>query len=134
MLESRVNYRTEAAHREMDTEGMVKVRTAVLSVSDKTGLVGFAKELAGFGVELLATGGTFAELAKGGVRARDLQEDLKLPTAVSGSVKTLHAPLHAAILARDTPEHAAELKAMGVKPVFGPGTDDDLSSVGQVIT
>ncbi|MDV3277577.1 MAG: bifunctional phosphoribosylaminoimidazolecarboxamide formyltransferase/IMP cyclohydrolase [Nitrososphaerales archaeon] len=95
----------------------VKVETAVLSVSDKQGLVEFAKELERFGVEMLATGGTYSELSRGGVRVKSLQEDMKLPTAISGRVKTLHAPLQAAILAKSSEEHLQELKAMGVRPI-----------------
>ncbi|MGD0318260.1 MAG: bifunctional phosphoribosylaminoimidazolecarboxamide formyltransferase/IMP cyclohydrolase [Nitrososphaerales archaeon] len=99
------------------SEGVVKVGTAVLSVSDKAGLVGFAGALSGFGVEILATGGTYAALKEAGLSVKSLQDDMKLPTALSGRVKTLHAPLQAAILARRTSEHLAELSAMGVKPV-----------------
>ena len=98
-------------------DGNVKVRTALVSVSDKTGLSSFASRLVDFGVELLATGGTYALLKESKIPVRSLQEDLNLPTAVSGRVKTLHAPLHAAILARRTPEHLAELKSMGVRPM-----------------
>jgi len=89
----------------------------VLSVSDKTGLVRFASGLSSFGVEILATGGTYAALKEAGLSVKSLQDDMKLPTALSGRVKTLHAPLQAAILARRTSEHLAELHAMGVKPV-----------------
>jgi phosphoribosylaminoimidazolecarboxamide formyltransferase/IMP cyclohydrolase len=99
------------------SEGVVKVGTAVLSVSDKTGLVGFADGLSSFGVEILATGGTYATLKGAGLSVKSLQDDMKLPTALSGRVKTLHAPLQAAILARRTSEHLGELRAMGVKPV-----------------
>ncbi|MBI3841384.1 MAG: bifunctional phosphoribosylaminoimidazolecarboxamide formyltransferase/IMP cyclohydrolase [Thaumarchaeota archaeon] len=98
-------------------EGLVKVLTAILSVSDKQGLVEFAKVLESFGVEMLATGGTHSELVKGAVRVKSLQDDLKLPTSVSGRVKTLHAPLHAGILAKGTEGDLRELKEMGVKPV-----------------
>ena len=98
-------------------EGIVVMKTAVLSVSDKKGLVGLARELAGFGVEMLATGGTFSSLREAGVEVKSLQDDMNLPTAVSGRMKTLHAPLHAAILARGNEEHLRELRAMGIKPV-----------------
>jgi phosphoribosylaminoimidazolecarboxamide formyltransferase/IMP cyclohydrolase len=69
------------------------------------------------GVSLLATGGTYSALSEAGLAVRSLQEDMKLPTAISGRVKTLHAPLEAAILARRTQEHLGELAAMGVKPI-----------------
>lgn len=98
-------------------EGVVKVRTAIISVSDKTGLVEFARELEDFGVEMLATGGTYAALKEAKVKVGSLQDDMKLPSAVSGRVKTLHAPLQAAILARGTEEHRRELEAMGVRPI-----------------
>jgi len=99
------------------SSGMVRVRTAVVSVSEKQGLVEFVRGLRGFGVEVLSTGGTFSTLKDAGVESKNLQSDMNLPTAVSGRVKTLHAPLQAAILARDTEEHLAELKKMGVPPV-----------------
>ena len=98
-------------------EGLVKVKVALFSVSDRTGLVEFARDVKTFGVELLATGGTHSALKEAGVEARSLQDDLKLPTALDGRVKTLHAPLHAAILAKATEGHMSELKAMGVKPL-----------------
>ena len=97
--------------------GLQKVKTALASVSDKGGLADFATALANFGVEILASGGTFAALKESGVTVKSLQDDMKLPTALSGRVKTLHAPLHASILARRTNDHLAELTAMGVKPV-----------------
>jgi phosphoribosylaminoimidazolecarboxamide formyltransferase/IMP cyclohydrolase len=99
------------------SEGIVKVRTAVFSVSDKTDLPSFAERLSSFGVEILATGGTYTALKEVGLAVKSLQDDMKLPTALSGRVKTLHAPLQAAILARRTSEHLAELSAMGVRPV-----------------
>ncbi|MDE1853930.1 MAG: bifunctional phosphoribosylaminoimidazolecarboxamide formyltransferase/IMP cyclohydrolase [Thaumarchaeota archaeon] len=99
------------------TSGSVRIKTAIFSVSDKSGIVDFARELMTFSVEILATGGTYAALRDAGLDPRSLQDDLHLPSAVSGRVKTLHAPLHAAILAKATAEHMAELKAMGVKPI-----------------
>src|SRR5271157_111472 len=99
------------------SSGLHKVQTALVSVSDKSGLPEFAAALAGFGVEILASGGTFAALKESGVSVKSLQDDMKLPTALSGRVKTLHAPLHASILARRTSDHLAELAAMGVKPM-----------------
>ena len=99
------------------SESELRVRTAVISVSDKTGLAEFAGFLSGSGVDILATGRTYTALKEAGVDVRSLQDDLKLPSAISGRVKTLHAPLQAAILARRTQEHLKELHAMGVNPV-----------------
>jgi phosphoribosylaminoimidazolecarboxamide formyltransferase/IMP cyclohydrolase len=98
------------------SEGLLVVKTALFSVSDKGGLAEFGSALARFGVQILASGGTFASLKESGVAVKSLQDDMKLPTALSGRVKTLHAPLHASILARRTEEHLAELAAMGVAP------------------
>jgi phosphoribosylaminoimidazolecarboxamide formyltransferase / IMP cyclohydrolase len=94
-----------------------EVKTAILSVADKTGLVEFAKSLERLGVGLLATGGTLGLLREGGARAKSLQEAMGLSEALSGRVKTLHSGLFAAILAKRTPEHLAELRAMGVAPI-----------------
>jgi phosphoribosylaminoimidazolecarboxamide formyltransferase/IMP cyclohydrolase len=101
----------------LSDEGIVLIRSAVVSVSDKTGLVDFAKGLRGFGVKLMATDGTHSALREAGIEAVSLQDDMKLPSALSGRVKTLHAPLHAAILAKGTEEHRKELADMGVSPV-----------------
>ena len=98
-------------------DAVVKVRTAIFSLSDKAGSEEFARKLIEFHVDILATGGTFVILKEAGLAVKSLQEDMKLPTAVSGRVKTLHAPLHAAILAKGSTEHQAELKALGVAPV-----------------
>jgi phosphoribosylaminoimidazolecarboxamide formyltransferase/IMP cyclohydrolase len=98
-------------------EKLVRVKTAILSVADKSGLVSFARELDARGIKLMATGGTHAELKQAGVPVRSLQDDMKLPQALSGRVKTLHSPLFGAILAKRTPEHLEELSRMGVEPI-----------------
>jgi phosphoribosylaminoimidazolecarboxamide formyltransferase/IMP cyclohydrolase len=94
------------------------VRTAVLSVADKSGLVEFAKGLRSFGVSLLATGGTYAALKEAGVEVKSLGEAMGLSEALSGRVKTLHSNLFAGILAkRGDAGHMRELKAMRVSPI-----------------
>jgi phosphoribosylaminoimidazolecarboxamide formyltransferase/IMP cyclohydrolase len=98
-------------------DNLIEVKTALVSVADKTGLVDFARALAGFKITLLATGGTHTTLKEAGLPVRSLQEDMNLPQALSGRVKTLHSPLFAAILAKRTPEHLAELRAMKVDPI-----------------
>jgi phosphoribosylaminoimidazolecarboxamide formyltransferase/IMP cyclohydrolase len=98
-------------------EDLIKVRTALISVADKTGVVDFAGGLRGFEITLLATGGTYASLKEAGISVRSLQDDMNLPQALSGRIKTLHSPLFGAILAMRTPEHMAELKAMNAEPI-----------------
>jgi phosphoribosylaminoimidazolecarboxamide formyltransferase/IMP cyclohydrolase len=98
-------------------DSLMKVKTALISVADKTGLVDFARELTAFNITMLATGGTHATLKEAGLPVRSLQEDMNLPQALSGRVKTLHSPLFGAILAKRTPEHLAELTAMKVEPI-----------------
>lgn len=96
----------------------VKVKTAILSVADKSGLVEFASGLTSFGTSLLATGGTFTSLKEAGVEVRSLGDAMGLSEALSGRVKTLHSNLFAGILAkRGDPGHMRELKAMGVTPI-----------------
>src|SRR3954454_7836668 len=87
------------------------IRRALLSVSDKTGLVDFARELVTkYGVELIATGGTRKALADAGLPVRDVGELTGFPEILDGRVKTLHPALYAGLLARrDKPEHLATL-------------------------
>ncbi|MBI3023890.1 MAG: bifunctional phosphoribosylaminoimidazolecarboxamide formyltransferase/IMP cyclohydrolase [Thaumarchaeota archaeon] len=99
------------------TTNLLPVRNALLSVANKEGLVEFARALRGFGVELMATGGTYNALEEEKVRVRSLQDDLKLPSALSGRVKTLHYPLFAAILAKHEPNQLREIQGLGVKPI-----------------
>ena len=76
------------------------VRRALLAVSDKTGIVDFARSLDALGVELLSTGGTAAALAAGGVPVREVSEHTGFPEIMDGRVKTLHPKIHGGILAR----------------------------------
>ncbi len=101
-----------------DDDDDVEVKTAVLSVADKSGLEEFAKGLQSFGISLLATGGTYSALRGAGVAAKSLGEAMGLTEALSGRVKTLHSNLFAGILARrDDEGHMRELRAMGVSPI-----------------
>jgi phosphoribosylaminoimidazolecarboxamide formyltransferase/IMP cyclohydrolase len=91
---------------------------ALLSVSDKTGLVELAAGLAGLGVELVASGHTAAALHEAGIRHRTVAEVTGAPEILSGRVKTLHPGVHAGILAdRSVPEHLAELARQGIDPI-----------------
>jgi phosphoribosylaminoimidazolecarboxamide formyltransferase/IMP cyclohydrolase len=86
--------------------GDVRIRRAVLSVSDKTGIVEFARGLADLGVELVSTGGTAAALRDAGLDVRPIEDFTGFPEIMGGRVKTLHPRLYAGLLAlRDDPEH-----------------------------
>jgi phosphoribosylaminoimidazolecarboxamide formyltransferase / IMP cyclohydrolase len=89
--------------------------TALLSVSDKTGIVDFAKQLAGLGVRLLSTGGTARLLAEAGLQVTEVAEVTGLPEMLDGRVKTLHPRIHGGLLARrDLPAHMAALREHGI--------------------
>jgi len=97
---------------------MTKVRRALLSVSDKTGLRDFARRLEGRGVELVASGATAAFLRDGGVSVRGVDELTGRTELLGGRVKTLHPMIHAGILARrDRPEDLAELAEVGAATI-----------------
>ncbi|MFH1818777.1 MAG: bifunctional phosphoribosylaminoimidazolecarboxamide formyltransferase/IMP cyclohydrolase [Pseudomonadota bacterium] len=92
-----------------------KIQRALLSVSDKTGLVDFARALATAGVELLSTGGTAKALRDAGLAVSDVSEYTGFPEMLDGRVKTLHPKVHGGILARrDLPEHVATMTAHGM--------------------
>ncbi|MBA4067980.1 MAG: bifunctional phosphoribosylaminoimidazolecarboxamide formyltransferase/inosine monophosphate cyclohydrolase [Isosphaera sp.] len=95
------------------------IRRALLSVSDKTGLVDFARELVTkYGVELVATGGTRAALADAGLPVTDIAALTKFPEILDGRVKTLHPAVYAGLLARrDKPEHLATLAEHGLPEI-----------------
>ena len=91
---------------------------ALLSVSDKTGLVDFARGLATLGWELVSTGGTARALRDAGLAPRDVSEITGVPEMLDGRVKTLHPAVHGALLARrDVPEHLQALAAQRITPI-----------------
>ncbi|MDR1296032.1 MAG: hypothetical protein LBO05_01395 [Deltaproteobacteria bacterium] len=93
---------------------MKTVKRALLSVSDKTGLVGLARFLAGRGVEIVSTGGTAAELVKNGLAVVEVSSYTGSPEMLDGRVKTLHPKVHAGILhRRSLPDHVAQMEARG---------------------
>ena len=103
---------------EQNTEGLRHIRRALLSVSDKTGLVDLARALRGFGVELLSTGGTAKALREAGLEVRDVSDVTGFPEMLDGRVKTLHPRIHGGILAvRDNPEHAHALAEHEIGPI-----------------
>jgi len=95
-----------------------RITRALLSASDKTGLVDFAKSLAGYGVELISTGGTAQVVRDAGLKVLDVSEVTGFPEMMDGRVKTLHPKLHGGLLAiRSNKEHAAAMEKFGIKPI-----------------
>jgi len=90
---------------------------ALLSVSDKQGLVEFASQLAAAGVELIASGGTARQLAEAGLEIATVEDVTHFPEILGGRVKTLHPAIHGGILARRTAEHLAELSDHDLAPI-----------------
>ena len=89
---------------------LAPVRRALISVSDKTGLIDAAKDLSALGVELISTGGTRAAIAAAGLAVKDISEVTGFPEMMDGRVKTLHPKVHGALLGvRDAPDHAAAM-------------------------
>jgi phosphoribosylaminoimidazolecarboxamide formyltransferase/IMP cyclohydrolase len=95
-----------------------KVSRALISVSDKSGVVGLARALAELGVEILSTGGTARLLEKEGVRVTEVSAHTGFPEMLDGRVKTLHPKIHGGLLARrDDPSHLAALKKAGIATI-----------------
>src|SRR2546423_14040822 len=93
---------------------MAKIERALISVTDKSGLAEFAKSLAGFGVEILSTGGTAKILRDAGLRVVQVSDYTGQPEILDGRVKTLHPKIHGGLLAiRDNAEHRQQLDAHG---------------------
>ncbi len=98
--------------------GAVTIRRALISVSDKTGLIEFAKALHGFGVEILSTGGTAKALAEAGIPVREVSDVTGFPEIMDGRVKTLHPHIHGGILARRADaEHRKAMEAHGIEGI-----------------
>jgi len=100
------------------TERPRRITRALLSVSDKSGLVEFARALAGHGIELVSTGGTAKALASAGLEVRDVADLTGFPEMMDGRLKTLHPKVHGGLLAmRDNREHVAAMEAHGIAPM-----------------
>lgn len=93
------------------------MKRALISVSDKTGLVEFAKKLQELGWEIVSTGGTAKTLENAGVEVIGISEVTGFPEILEGRVKTLHPKVHGGILAKDTPEHREILKEQNITPI-----------------
>ncbi|MBE0518784.1 MAG: bifunctional phosphoribosylaminoimidazolecarboxamide formyltransferase/IMP cyclohydrolase [Thermoplasmata archaeon] len=97
---------------------MSKVRRALISVSDKTGLVEFARGLSEMGVAILSTGGTASTLEKNGIPVVGVSDVTKFPEMLDGRVKTLHPAIHGGLLAmREKQEHMEAIKKHGIEPI-----------------
>ena len=95
-----------------------RITRALLSVSDKAGLVEFARALTTHGIELVSTGGTRKALADAGLKVRDVAELTGFPEMMDGRVKTLHPKVHGGLLAiRDNAEHTASMRTHGIAPI-----------------
>jgi phosphoribosylaminoimidazolecarboxamide formyltransferase/IMP cyclohydrolase len=115
-MDSEAPAETRAASR--SPNGAIRVRRALISVSDKTGVADFARSLAAQGVEILSTGGTASALREAGLEVTDVSEFTGQEEILGGRVKTLHPRLHAALLARrGDPEHVATLEREGIEPI-----------------
>src|ERR1051325_8919594 len=97
---------------------MSKIQRAILSVTDKQGLVDFARRLAALGVELISTGGTARQLGDAGIAVREISDYTGFPEMMDGRVKTLHPKVHGGILhVRSNQEHAAAAREHGIAPI-----------------
>ena len=97
---------------------LVPVRRALLSVSDKTDLIPFAKSLAKYGVQLISTGGTAKALSDAGLEVTPIDEVTGFPEMMDGRVKTLHPRVHGGLLGlRDNDGHVASMKEHGIDPI-----------------
>ena len=97
---------------------MPKIQRAILSVTDKTGLIEFARQLSGMKVELVSTGGTAKLLREAGITVKDISELTGFPEMLDGRVKTLHPKVHGGILhIRGNPGHVAAAKEHGIQPI-----------------
>ena len=103
---------------QVDEPKVRKIKRALVSVSDKTGIVDFARALAEFGVEIISTGGTAKALRDAGLDIIDISDVTGFPEMMDGRVKTLHPRVHGGLLAlRDNPEHVAAMEQHGIKPI-----------------
>ena len=100
------------------TETLRRAARALLAVSDKSGIVEFARTLSGYGIELVSTGGTRMTLNEAGLAAREVSELTGFPEMMDGRVKTLHPAVHGGLLAiRNNPAHADAMRAHHIRPI-----------------
>jgi len=96
----------------------VKIKTALVSVSDKEGIVEFAKKLSSMGVKIISTGGTAKKLSQAGIEVNGIESVTGFPEMMNGRVKTLHPKIHGALLGlRDNDEHVSAMTQHGIEPI-----------------
>jgi phosphoribosylaminoimidazolecarboxamide formyltransferase/IMP cyclohydrolase len=101
-----------------DLDPLLKIRRALISVSDKKGIVEFAKGLKEFGIEIISTGGTFTALKNAGIDVKSVSDVTGFPEILDGRVKTLHPIIHGGILAvLDNPSHREQLQKHNIEPI-----------------
>jgi phosphoribosylaminoimidazolecarboxamide formyltransferase/IMP cyclohydrolase len=99
-------------------QGLRKIRHAIISVSDKTGVIELAKTLQTLDIEILSTGGTAAHLREAGIVIRDVSDLTQFPEMMDGRVKTLHPRVHGGLLAlRENADHMAAMEQHGIQPI-----------------
>ncbi|GAB7387767.1 bifunctional phosphoribosylaminoimidazolecarboxamide formyltransferase/IMP cyclohydrolase [Bacillaceae bacterium] len=97
---------------------MAKIKRALLSVSDKTGIVEFARKLQELGIEIVSTGGTRKLLSAAGIKVISISDVTGFPEILDGRVKTLHPKIHSGLLAvRDNEQHRSQLEEFGIQPI-----------------
>jgi phosphoribosylaminoimidazolecarboxamide formyltransferase/IMP cyclohydrolase len=97
---------------------MAVIKRALISVSDKSGIIDFAKGLSRFGIEILSTGGTAGMLREAGLAVKDVSEHTGYPEMLDGRVKTLHPKIHGGLLGlRDNPAHVAKMAEHDITPI-----------------
>lgn len=98
--------------------GLRRIRRALISVFDKTGILDFARELKHYEVEIISTGGTAKALRGAGIEVVDVSEVTGFPEMMNGRVKTLHPRIHGGLLAlRDNPDHQTAMRELGIEPI-----------------
>lgn len=98
--------------------GLRKISRALISVSDKTGIIEFARELRTFDVDIISTGGTAKALRESGIKVTDVSDITGFPEMMDGRIKTLHPKIHGGLLAlRDNPEHVAAMREHEIEPI-----------------
>ncbi len=97
---------------------MIHIRRALISVSDKTGLIDFARTLSGAGIEILSTGGTASTLAAAGIPVKQVSDVTGFPEILDGRVKTLHPKIHGGLLGvNSNAEHQRQMRELGIEPI-----------------